>query len=166
LVIGTARQGERGVLVVDDDVCLRATLADLLVHEGFAVSDASNGYTGLRLATQEHPRVVLLDLMLPELSGVDVLRELRGHADTREIAIIVVTGDTGRAIEAQLAGADLVIEKPFDIDDLVSAVHRAMNQSVAPSAAHVPPSIRSDHVALPRHRVRRRSVSSSRRRGA
>jgi DNA-binding response OmpR family regulator len=161
----TARHKERGVLVVDDDVCLRATLAELLGENGFNVSDASNGYTGLRLATEERPRVVLLDLVLPELSGLDVLRELRGHAETRDIAVIVVTGDSGRAIEAQLAGADLVLEKPFDVDEILRAVQRAMDsQSVSHTAAGVPPSARTDHVARPIPRVRRRSTSPTRRR--
>src|SRR5919197_386724 len=102
----------RGVVVVDDDVCIRATPAALLKEKGFVVSDASNGYTGLRLAAQDHPRVVLLDLKLPEMSGVDVLRELRSQPDTRDIAVIVVTADTDHMADARLAGADLVLEKP------------------------------------------------------
>jgi two-component system KDP operon response regulator KdpE len=120
-------------------------LAELLDEAGFKVSSASNGYSGLRLASLEHPRVVLLDLGLPELTGVEVLRELRGSAETRDTVVIVVTGNTSRIPEARLAGADLVVEKPFDIDELLAAVHRAVNQRssrhaevapVAPPMAH------------------------------
>ena len=65
-------------LVVDDDMVLRGALAELLEEEGFLnVIQASNGFSGLRLAFEHHPQVVLLDLMLPELSGAEVLRELR-----------------------------------------------------------------------------------------
>ena len=120
-------------------------LAELLDEAGFKVSSASNGYSGLRLASLEHPRVVLLDLGLPELTGVEVLRELRSSADTRDTAVIVVTGDTSRIADARLAGADLVIEKPFDLDELLAAVHSAIHHRpshhaevgrVAPPLAH------------------------------
>ena len=121
------RSSAPAVLVVEDDTSVRVALAELLDEAGFKVSSASNGYSGLRLASLEHPRVVLLDLGLPELTGVEVLRELRNSADTRDTAVIVVTGDASRIAEARLAGADLVIEKPFDLDELLAAVHSAVN---------------------------------------
>ena len=139
------RSSAPAVLVVEDDTSVRVALAELLDEAGFKVSSASNGYSGLRLASLEHPRVVLLDLGLPELTGVEVLRELRNSADTRDTAVIVVTGDASRIAEARLAGADLVIEKPFDLDELLAAVHSAVDHRpshhaevapIAPPLAH------------------------------
>ena len=117
--------------MVEDDTAVRAALAELLDESGFQVLTASNGYSGLRLASLEQPRVVLLDLALPELSGLEVLRELRARAETRETAIIVVTGNTRWIPEARLAGADLVVEKPFDIEELLAAVHGTIERSPA-----------------------------------
>jgi DNA-binding response OmpR family regulator len=135
------------VLVIEDDPSLRVALAELLDEAGFRVSSASNGYSGLRLASMEHPRVVLLDLVLPELTGVEVLRELRASPDTRDMAVIVITGNTSRIPEARVAGADLVIEKPFDIDELLGAVHTAIHRRTSHrhSAAAVPPPIVQAH---------------------
>src|SRR5687768_12238426 len=89
-------------LVVDDDVVLRSTLAELLVEEGFTpVWQASNGFSGLRLAVEHRPQLVLLDLILPELSGVEVLRELRCAPGARDMAIVVITGTPESLTDAQ-----------------------------------------------------------------
>jgi DNA-binding response OmpR family regulator len=113
-------------LVVDDDVCVRALLAELLVEEGFDVSQASNGFSGLRLATEQRPQVILLDLVLPEVSGVDVLHELRENQATRDSAIVIVSGNADALSEMQLADVDGVVRKPFDIANLVSALRQAL----------------------------------------
>lgn len=155
------------VLVVEDDTSLRVALAELLDEAGFKVSSASNGYSGLRLASLEHPRVVLLDLGLPELTGIEVLRELRGAPETRDTAVIVITGNHSRIAEARVAGADLVVEKPFDLDGLLTAVHSAATRrtahhaEVAPVAPplvhpHTPVRPRPSH-ASPSWRARRRN---------
>jgi two-component system KDP operon response regulator KdpE len=132
------RASAPAVLVVEDDTSLRVALAELLDEAGFRVSSASNGYSGLRLAALEHPRVVLLDLGLPELTGVEVLRELRASPPTRDTAVIVITGNSSRIADARVAGADLVVEKPFDLDELLSAVHTAANRRVT-HQAEIPP---------------------------
>jgi two-component system, OmpR family, KDP operon response regulator KdpE len=155
------------VLVVEDDPSLRVALAELLDEAGFKVSSASNGYSGLRLAALEHPRVVLLDLGLPELTGVEVLHELRASPETRDTAVIVITGNTSRMAEARVAGADLVVEKPFDLDELLAAVQTAANRRVVHHAEippvtpplvhpHTPTRPRAGHVS-PTWRARRRN---------
>lgn len=156
------------VLVIEDDTSLRVALAELLDEAGFRVSSASNGYSGLRLASLEHPRVILLDLVLPELTGIEVLRELRGAPETRETAVIVITGNTGWIPEARVAGADLVVEKPFDIDELLSAVQTAVHRRPGHrhAVAPVPPPVVQAHPSprpqrpgqhLPSWRPRRRN---------
>jgi DNA-binding response OmpR family regulator len=132
-------------LVVDDDVCVRALLSELLLEEGFDVSQASNGFSGLRVASETHPQVILLDLVLPEVSGVDVLRELRQNQVTRDAAIVIVSGNTEVLSARQLAEADAVVAKPFDINALVATVHQVLARArhlasevapVAPASAH------------------------------
>jgi len=132
-------------LVVDDDVCVRSLLSELLVEEGFDVNQASNGFSGLRLATETHPHVILLDLMLPEVSGVDVLRELRQNQSTRDAAIVIVSGNTEVLSARQVADADAVVAKPFDINTLIGTVHQVLARAarrateispVAPASAH------------------------------
>jgi two-component system KDP operon response regulator KdpE len=136
--LSDSRVSAPAVLVVEDDTSLRVALAELLDEAGFKVSSASNGYSGLRLAALEHPRVVLLDLGLPELTGVEVLRELRGSPETRDTAVIVITGNAGRMAEARVAGADLVLHKPFDLDELLSAVQSAASRRIT-HHTEVPP---------------------------
>jgi DNA-binding response OmpR family regulator len=166
--LSDSRVSAPAVLVVEDDTSLRVALAELLDEAGFKVSSASNGYSGLRLAALERPRVVLLDLGLPELTGIEVLRELRSAPETRDMGVIVITGNAARLAEARLAGADLIVEKPFDLDELLAAVHRAANRrvthhsEVAPVApplvhAHTASRPRPGHVT-PTWRARRRNA--------
>jgi CheY-like chemotaxis protein len=121
---------EATALVVDDDMVLRSMLAELLEEEGFlTVIQASNGFSGLRLALEHRPQFILLDLLLPELSGVDVLRELRSRPGTRDTAIVAVTGSPDQLTDAQLAQLDGVIRKPFDVDSFLSTVYRAVKRA-------------------------------------
>jgi DNA-binding response OmpR family regulator len=125
-------------LVVDDDVCVRSLLAELLVEEGFDVSQASNGFSGLRLATEHQPQVILLDLVLPELSGQELLRELREHHLTRDAAIVIVSGNAETLSDKQIAEVDAVVRKPFDVSALVATLRQAL-QRAAHRAAEVAP---------------------------
>ena len=124
-------------LVVDDDVHLRALLAELLEDEGFDVTTASNGFSGLRLAAERRPRLVLLDVVMPEMSGAEVLRELRTSSATRDIAVVVVTGNAQRLTAAQLADADGLVRKPFEVPELLATVHRAVERASARHGAGV-----------------------------
>jgi DNA-binding response OmpR family regulator len=129
---------DRTALVVDDDVFLLSALAELLSEEGYDVHTASNGFSAMRQAIECRPSVILLDLILPERSGIDVLAELRADAATRDIAIIVVTGNAHLLTEAQLAEIDGVVDKPFDMTDLMATVHRAVLRAAA-RHVEVPP---------------------------
>jgi len=125
-------------LIVDDDVFVRSMLAELLHEEGFDVSTASNGFNGLRLASEHNPQVVVLDLMLPDLSGVEVLRELRTNPHLRNTAILVLTGNPGLLPERQGADADALLRKPFDISTLLSMLYKAV-QRASSRASEVQP---------------------------
>ena len=150
-----ATRADRTALVVDDDVFVVSALAEILEEDGYDVHTASNGFSALRQAGELHPAVVLLDLALPERSGVELLRDLRSDPITRDIAIVIVTAYADRLTEAQLAEIDGLIIKPFDVVELSSTVQRAMQRAanrraeVAPvlAAAHRDSAVRSRRVA-------------------
>jgi two-component system KDP operon response regulator KdpE len=133
--------GERSALVVDDDVFVSSALAEILTEEGYDVHTASNGFSALRQAAELRPSVMLLDLVLPERSGIDVLAELRADPATRDVAVVVVTGHPEHLNDVLLEEADGVIGKPFDLDELLAIVRRAIQRAstrraeVAPVAA-------------------------------
>jgi DNA-binding response OmpR family regulator len=113
-------------LVIEDDQWIRLLLRELLERAGYAVVDASNGYTGFRLAAQLHPDIILLDLGLPECPGLELLDELKRTAVTCDIPIIVVSGSVGLLRGGFAAQADGVIEKPFASETLLAGVERAL----------------------------------------
>jgi len=133
-----ASRSDRIALVVDDDVFILSAMAELLSEEGYDVHTSSNGFSALRQVTEHKPVVILLDLLLPERSGVDVLAELRGNPATRDVAVVLVTGNPQFLTEAQIADADGLVVKPFDVDDLVQTVHRAVQRSLNRHAEMVP----------------------------
>jgi DNA-binding response OmpR family regulator len=112
----TAVQGigvGRSVLVVEDDKAMSVALCDGLASEGFRVVCAANGEDGFSLAGERKPDVVILDVMLPRLNGLDVCRKLR--ADGNDVPIIMLTArgqEADRVLGLKL-GADDYITKPF-----------------------------------------------------
>jgi DNA-binding response OmpR family regulator len=139
-------------LIVDDDVAMRALLAEMLEEEGFNVSTASNGFSGLRLAGEQHPQLIVLDLLLPDLGGLEVLRELRADRRLRDLAVIVLSGNTRLLSERHLAQVDAVVDKPFDLDQLMATVRRVLRHSrrSASEVQRVAPG--TDHSSLPARR--------------
>jgi CheY-like chemotaxis protein len=120
---GTARR----VLVVDDERSIRLLCRVNLIASGMEVMEASNGREGLELARRERPDLVLLDVMMPELDGWTVARELAADEQTREIPIVFLTAradPADRRLGEQLGGVGYVV-KPFDpvaIGELVEDV--------------------------------------------
>ncbi len=119
-----ADERSTAVLVIEDDTWIRSLLTDLLPSEGYAVEEASNGATGIRLARAHQPDVILLDLAMPERSGVDVLRELKSDTTTEEVPVIIVSAYTAQMGIDDERLADGVIQKPFDLADLLDQVER------------------------------------------
>ncbi|WP_088318018.1 response regulator [Kineosporia sp. R_H_3] len=119
------------VLVVDDEPALRRTLAILLRARGYEVVSAADGRGGLAAVPAEHPDVVVLDLGLPDVDGVDVVRSLRGWSP---VPILVLSGrlDARQKVAALDAGADDYVTKPFDVEELLARL-RAVARRHAPS---------------------------------
>jgi DNA-binding NtrC family response regulator len=113
------------ILVVDDDQTVRETLTDYLDALGYVVRAAATATTGRQAAAEHAPDVVLVDLRLPDASGLTLLEALR--ADDPELGVIVLTGhaDVPTAVRAMQQGALDFLEKPVDLDTLAVAVTRA-----------------------------------------
>jgi DNA-binding response OmpR family regulator len=113
-------------LVVDDDFWIRALVCDLLEAEGYEVQQASNGSAALRLARRQPPRVMLLDLALPELSGLSVLACMKADSSTSQVPVIVVSGEVAVA-RAAAHWAAAIVPKPFVLSDLLAKVAHALH---------------------------------------
>ncbi len=112
------------VLVVDDDPDVRAALRDLLTDSGYLVVESSTGADAVDLCARHQPDVVLLDLGLPDMSGLDVLTELVEVAGAPVIVLSGRSGEADRVVGLEL-GADDYISKPFGARELVARVKAA-----------------------------------------
>jgi two-component system phosphate regulon response regulator PhoB len=123
--MSTTTRPQKTVLVVEDDPWIRSLMADLLAGEGYSVVQASDGKAGLDMAGESDPDVILLDLAMPEKSGLDVLHELKTSKPTRDIPVIVVSAYAMLMMGSDARRADGVIQKPFDLADLLLQVEQA-----------------------------------------
>jgi len=117
------------VLIVEDDPELRRALALNLTARGYAVVTAADGTTALNEAASAVPDVVVLDLGLPDLDGMDIIRALRAYSRT---PIVVLSGrsESGDKVSALDSGADDYVTKPFDIHELVARLRAATRRAV------------------------------------
>ncbi len=122
------------ILVVDDEADITALVAYHLAQAGYRVSTASNGDDALRAAREERPDVVVLDLMLPAVSGYDVLQELRRADDTKDVGVILLTSRQQEAdrIKGLTLGADDYLTKPFSPTELVLRVGAVLRRLSSP----------------------------------
>src|SRR6266700_7360635 len=122
-VTETSAAGER-VLVVDDEPDIVALVAYHLAKSGYSVSTATSGTEGLAVARRDKPAIIVLDLMLPGLSGLEVMEELRADVATSRTAVLMLTArreETDR-IKGLTLGADDYLTKPFSPQVLVLRV--------------------------------------------
>ena len=112
----------RNVLVIDDDLALRGLFKNLLGRKGFDVDSASDGRLAFEQLQHHNYSVILLDLMMPELSGFELLTEIERNSPSLLPRVIVMTSASQRSI-AKLDTSKVwgLIRKPFDIDNLVSS---------------------------------------------
>ena len=115
---------ENKILIVEDDKDIISLIDFHLKSEGYKVSTASNGEDGWLLAKEEKPDLILLDWMLPILSGIDVLNRLKKNKNTQSIPVIFVSakGEESDKIQGLNIGADDYIVKPFSPKELIARV--------------------------------------------
>ena len=114
------------ILVADDDPGVRELCGVVLRNEGFDVLEAKDAESCISLARAEQPDLVLLDLMMPDVDGMDALRSLKGTTATSAIPVVMLTALDGlpQVTLATYNGADSYVTKPFEMDDLLSLVRR------------------------------------------
>lgn len=116
------------ILVVEDEATYREVLSAALAKEGFAVVSAEDGVTALQLFEQHSPALVILDLMIPRLSGIDVCRRLRQRSD---VPIIMVTAKTSEidVVVGLEVGADDYVTKPYRLRELLARVRANLRRA-------------------------------------
>lgn len=132
------------ILVVDDEPEICTMLAARLVKRGYNVSTAKDGEDGLALIKSEKPDLVLLDVMMPGISGWDVVRALKEDPATQHVKIVMVTaiGAITNEITARMYGADAHMDKPFEFELLEALIRKILE----PTPAGVEPSHVTDEV--------------------
>ena len=123
------------ILVVDDEPDITALVAYHLAKAGYRVSTAANGPDALKAAREERPDVVILDIMLPTVSGYDVLGEMRKREETKEVGVILLTARREEAdrIKGLSLGADDYLTKPFSPQELTLRVQALLRRLGSPA---------------------------------
>jgi UDP-3-O-[3-hydroxymyristoyl] N-acetylglucosamine deacetylase len=154
------------VLVVDDEGEIRTSLRGVLSDEGLRVLEAEDGRRALALVRNERPELVLLDVWMPEVDGIELLRSLQDEPDRPQVIMLSGHGNIETAVQATKLGAFDFIEKPFSIDALLQVVGRALEHRAllgagrtATPVAALPSTAPNGHVA-PR-RIPERTIGKS-----
>ncbi|MBI5837274.1 MAG: sigma-54-dependent Fis family transcriptional regulator [Candidatus Eisenbacteria bacterium] len=113
------------VLVIDDEELIRKSLTKLLVSRGYRVETASTAAQGLARVEEFGPQVVVLDLKLPDMTGLQVLARIREIDVTTEVVVITAFGDVSSAVEAMKAGACDFLKKPYEMEEICLSVEQA-----------------------------------------
>lgn len=115
------------ILIIDDNVDVRLTLADVLISDGFRVATAKDGMEGLTyLERNDHPDLILLDLQMPVMDGYDLMDRIRQSSQLKKIPVILISGEVDEERIKSLAMDKLAfLEKPIDFKNFVDVVEKA-----------------------------------------
>lgn len=121
---------KKTVLIVEDDSSLRKVLADKLTEEGFTVFEAVNGEAGLKLATEKHPMLILLDILMPIMDGVTMLSKLRSSdAWGKHVIVLILTNSIDAQTIAKVSGlgsADFMIKSDWSLDAIAEHIRKKL----------------------------------------
>ena len=115
------------ILIVDDEPSILQSLSGLLTDEGFEVITANNGYEALKTIDSEAPDLVLLDIWMPGIDGIETLKEIKKNNASLPVVIITGHGNVETAVKATKLGAFDLIEKPLNIDKVIVTINNALN---------------------------------------
>ncbi len=115
------------ILIVDDEVSILKSLSGILQDEGFETITATNGYEALQRIEEEAPDMVLLDIWMPGMDGIDTLREIKKQHPSVQVVMITGHGTIETAVSATKMGAYDFIEKPLNIDRVIVAINNSLN---------------------------------------
>lgn len=117
------------VLVVDDEPAVRESLRRSLTFNGYNVVTAEDGIQALEVIEREHPEIVILDVMMPRMDGLEVCRTLRSQGDDRSILILTARDNVSDRVGGLDAGADDYLSKPFALEELLARVRSLVRRS-------------------------------------
>ena len=120
------------ILVVDDDPKIRAVVRRGLAYEGYRVVEAATGEEGLEKAREHLPDLVVLDVMLPGIDGLEVTKRLRSGGDDLAILMLTARDEIKDRVQGLETGADDYLVKPFSIEELLARVHALLRRRQAP----------------------------------
>ncbi len=121
------------ILIIEDDEAILKVLRRVLAYEGYQVDTALDGQSGLNMAREKHPDLVILDWMLPGMDGLEVCRRLR---TTNDVPILMLTAKdtTQDRVQGLDAGADDYVVKPFEVDELLARIRALLRRTQAERA--------------------------------
>lgn len=134
------------ILVVEDDAAILRGLEDNLKFDSHEVLAASDGEAGYRLIQEKQPDLIILDLMLPKLSGYELCRRLRNERSTTPILMLTARGEEGDRVLGLDLGADDYVTKPFSVRELLARVRALLRRAHPPRA--LPDELRFDDVVV------------------
>ena len=122
------------ILVVEDNEKNRKLVRDVLAHQGYRLLEAESGEEGVRLAHEHRPALVLMDIQLTGIDGIEALNRLRAAPETRAIPVIAVTASAMTADRAKImaAGFDGYQSKPISVRPFLAAVREALDRGARP----------------------------------
>lgn len=138
-------------LVIDDDPAIREALERGLRLEGFTVRTAGSGNDALASLDEQHPDIVILDITMPDISGIEVLKRLRADGIDVPVCVLSARTEINERVEGLQAGADDYLVKPFALPELVARLHALLRR--APSNAAVPIQVGDLRIDPLRHRA-------------
>jgi DNA-binding response OmpR family regulator len=119
------------ILVIDDDVAIVRCLKLRLERAGFQATSATDAFEGERLARQNPPDLILLDMRMPQRDGLATLVALRQAPETRDVSVLMLSGAADDGCRARAAGADGLLLKPCPADELLLAIRKLLERTVA-----------------------------------
>ena len=120
------------ILLIEDEGALQKTMGDVLSQEGYTILAALDGEIGIRLAKEKVPDLILLDLVLPKIMGLEVLKELRGDKKTKDIPVIVLTNsedmqDIQRVMD--LGATTYLVKSNYELQEVVKKIQTALGEN-------------------------------------
>ncbi|MGA7194178.1 MAG: response regulator [Anaerolineales bacterium] len=122
---------QKTVMIIEDEPDAAELFAEMMRVSGFHVLKSYSSLPAMNMITQEKPDVIILDIMMPDISGLDILHDMRSKTDLAKIPVVVVSakGTPSDVREALDAGASVYLTKPVGFTDLKNAVERALKDS-------------------------------------
>ena len=120
------------ILVIDDDEEMRSLLRFTLEREGYTITSISDGRTALNFLANFKPDLIIADLLIPEVSGIDLIKQLRSNSQFSSLPIIVISAFPSYLEEARKSGATMTLNKPVDVLELPKVVQQLLSTPSAP----------------------------------